>query len=69
MKATGTEGRVCEFIASRQVFGLNKYSVSVEANPLTAIEWLQHFSEELADALVYATRLKEELIKQQDDNK
>ena len=69
MSATGTEARVCEMIASRQKFGLNKYGVSVEASPLKAIEWLQHLREELADALVYATRLQEEMQKNLDDNK
>ena len=69
MRATGTEARVCEMIASRQHMGLNKYGVSVEANPLTAIEWVQHLREELADALVYATRLQEEMQKNLDDGK
>ena len=69
MSATGTEARVCEMIAQRQSFGLNKYGTSVEANPLKAIEWLQHLREELADALVYATRLQEEIARQVDDGK
>lgn len=69
MSATGTEARVCEMIAERQKFGLNKYGTSVEANPLKAIEWLQHLREELADALVYATRLQEQLRKLEDDGK
>lgn len=66
---TGTEKRVCEFIATRQALGLNKYGVSVGANPLKALEWLQHLREELADALVYASRLQEEIIKTLDDGK
>ena len=69
VRVTGTEARVCEMIASRQAFGLNKYGVSVEANPLKAMEWLQHLREELADALVYATRLQEDLSKHIDDGK
>ena len=60
-QATGTEGRVCEFIAERQAFGLAKYGVSVENNPLGAADWLQHFKEELADALIYVARLQEEV--------
>jgi hypothetical protein len=56
-------------IAARQRFGLNKYGVSVEANPLAAIQWLQHLREELADALVYATRLQEQMQRSQDDGK
>lgn len=69
VRVSGTEARVCEMIASRQAFGLNKYGTSVEANPLKAMEWLQHLREELADALVYATRLQEEIVKNMDDGK
>jgi hypothetical protein len=69
MIATGTEARVCDMIAARQQFGVNKYGTSVEANPLKAIEWLQHLREELADALVYATRLQEEIQKNMDYGK
>ena len=68
-RATGTEARVCEMISARQQFGLNKYGTTVEANPLKAMEWLQHLREELADALVYATRLQEEISKSIDDGK
>ena len=68
-RATGTEARVCEMISSRQQFGLNKYGTSVEANPLKAMQWLQHLREELADALVYATRLQEEISKSVDDGR
>lgn len=65
MKPTGTEARVCELIAERQKLGLNKYGVSVEANPLDLLEWLKHQQAELADALVYCTRAIEELEKKQ----
>jgi hypothetical protein len=69
IRATGTEARVCELIARRQQFGLGKYGTSVEANPLTLRQWLVHQQEELADALVYATRAIEQLDKQADDGK
>jgi len=69
IRVSGIEQRVCEFIAQRQQFGLNKYKTSVADNPLSAIEWLQHFREELGDALVYATRLQEQMIKNLDDQK
>lgn len=67
--ATGTEGRVCEFIAARQRMGLAKYGMSVRDNPLTLRQWLVHQQEELADALVYCTRALEELDRLADDNK
>jgi hypothetical protein len=69
IRVSGTEKRVCEMIATRQQFGLNKYGKSVEANPLKAVEWMQHLREELADALIYATRLQEQIIKDMDDGK
>jgi len=69
MTPTGTEARVCELIATRQAMGRAKYGVTVQDNPLTLRQWLVHQQEELADALVYATRAIEELDKQQDDYK
>jgi len=69
MTPTGTEARVCELIATRQSMGRAKYGVTVQDNPLTLRQWLVHQQEELADALVYATRAIEELDKQQDDYK
>ena len=67
--AQGTEARVCALVAQRQAFGLNKYKVSVADNPLSLRQWLVHQQEELADALVYATRAIEELDKVADDGK
>ena len=69
IRVSGTEKRVCEMIAARQQFGLNKYGQSVEANPLKAVEWLQNLREELADALIYATRLQEQITKGMDNEK
>lgn len=66
---TGTEARVCELIAKRQAFGLNKYGTSVRDNPLSLRQWLVHKQEELADALVYCTRAIEELDRMGDDGK
>lgn len=66
---TGTEAKVCQEIAARQSFGMNKYGISVRDNPLAVIEWLQHLKEELLDASVYAHRLIEELRNRQDDHK
>jgi hypothetical protein len=58
---SGTEARVCADIAQRQSFGLNKYGTSVEANPLTALQWARHAYEEALDQAVYLRRLMEEL--------
>lgn len=60
MSATGTEGRVCEDIARRQQLGLAKYGVSVEGNPLSRRQWLQHAYEEALDMAIYLRRLIDE---------
>ena len=48
-----------ELIIERSRVGIKKYGVTVASNPLTAVQWLQHHRQELADGLVYATRLQE----------
>lgn len=69
MKATGTEGRVCDLIAARQILGRTKYGVTVEENPLTLRQWLQHALEENIDSAVYLMRAIEQIDREQDDSK
>jgi hypothetical protein len=59
----GTEARVCQDIAARQAKGLAKYGVTVENNPLSLKEWLQHALEECYDQAIYLKRAIEELEK------
>ena len=59
--ATGTEQRVCDDVASRQRLGIAKYGTTVEANPLSLREWLQHSYEECLDQAVYLRRAIQEL--------
>jgi hypothetical protein len=61
---TGTELRVCEDIARRQALGVAKYGTTVEANPLTLKQWLQHAYEETLDKAVYLRRAIEEMERQ-----
>jgi len=61
MTPTGTELRVCQDIAERQQRGIAKYGVTVESNPLTLREWLQHAYEETLDKAVYLKRVMEEM--------
>lgn len=61
MTPTGTEARVCELIAKRQQLGIAKYGTTVEWNPLTLRQWLQHALEEALDMSVYLARALEEL--------
>ena len=68
-RVTGTEARVCELIAKRQQFGLAKYGLTVEGNPLPLRQWLVHGLEEALDMSIYLARAIEELDKQRDDLK
>lgn len=69
VRVSGTEQRVCEDIARRQVMGTAKYGTTVEGNPLPLRDWLQHQYEELLDAAVYCRRALEQLDKEADDGK
>lgn len=60
---SGTEARVCVDIAYRQQMGVQKYGTTVEGNPLTLKQWLQHAYEETLDQAVYLKRAIEELEK------
>ncbi len=61
MTSTGTEARVCADIAARQAKGIAKYGKTVEGNPLTQREWLNHAYEECLDQAVYLRRLMEDM--------
>ncbi len=60
-EASGTEARVCGDIATRQVAGIAKYGLTVEGNPLSLRQWLQHAYEECLDQAVYLKRAMEEM--------
>lgn len=61
MTATGIEAKVCNDIAQRQAFGINKYGVTVAENPLQLRAWLVHAYEETLDKAVYLRRAIEEI--------
>lgn len=61
---SGTELKVCQDIARRQAFGLEKYGTSVADNKLTLRQWLQHAYEETLDKAVYLKRAMEEMDKE-----
>ena len=54
---TGIEKLVALDLEQRQRLGIKKYGVTVEDNPLTQQEWLQHAYEETLDLAVYLKRL------------
>ena len=66
---SGVEAEVCIEIARRQQFGLAKYGTTVDANPLSLMQWVQHAKEEAMDLAVYLTKIERMLRKLEDDGK
>ncbi len=62
-EATGIEKLVIQDIAKRQQLGIRKYGVTVQDNPLTEIQWVQHAYEEALDLAIYLKRLINEKSK------
>lgn len=60
---SGTELRVCQLIAERQMQGVLKYGTTVRENPLPIRAWLRHALEETLDNAIYLQRAIEELDK------
>jgi hypothetical protein len=60
-EASGIEAQVCNDIAFRQQKGIQKYGFTVEENPLSLHEWLQHAYEETLDQAVYLKRAIHEM--------
>ena len=58
---TGIEKEVCEDIEKRQQMGIKKYGVTVQDNPLSLKEWLQHAYEESLDLSIYLKRAIKEI--------
>lgn len=56
LEVSGIEAAVCKDIAERQRMGINKYGVTVAANPLPLRPWLQHAYEESLDHAIYLKR-------------
>ena len=63
---SGTELRVCQLIAERQMRGIAKYGTTVSANPLTLREWLNHALEESLDHAIYLKRAIEQIDREED---
>lgn len=53
---SGIEAAVCSDITRRQQMGIKKYGTTVADNPLTRLQWMKHFYEELLDAAIYAKK-------------
>ena len=55
--------KVVNDFQQRSEVGIKKYGVTLDRNDLTTLEWINHFREELMDAILYMTKLEEELKK------
>ena len=66
---TGVEKQVCDLIAKRQLFGINKYKTTVADNPLVLREWLEHALLETLDKAIYLQRAINEIDSKADDGK
>lgn len=58
---TGIEEKVCTDIVRRQQTGIAKYGTTVQDNPLSLREWVQHAYEECLDQAVYLRKIIQEL--------
>jgi hypothetical protein len=54
---------IFKLIEHQETKGIAKYGETVDNNNLDAIEWLNHFQEELVDALFYAEMIKRKIEK------
>jgi hypothetical protein len=51
----------------RAELGFKKYNNTLDRNDLTPIQWVEHALEEHMDAILYLTKLKQELINAQEN--
>jgi len=55
--------KVVNDFQQRSEVGIKKYGVTLDRGDLTTLEWINNFREELMDAILYMTKLEEELKK------
>ena len=54
---------VIDLFRIRSEEGRKKYGVTLDRDDLSEIEWIQHLQEELMDAILYLTKLKNQIKK------
>lgn len=62
IKDTIVEAVISSF-KERSEVGVKKYNKTMDRDDLSALEWLQHFQEELMDATLYIEKLKKTIEK------
>lgn len=53
--------KVMKTVADRAAEGMKTYGTTLQDNPLTTVEWIDHTIEELLDAANYLERLKQSI--------
>ena len=53
--------KVVNDFQQRSELGIKKYGVTLDRGDLTTLEWINHFREELMDAILYMTKLEQQL--------
>lgn len=51
--------KVINELKEREQRGIMKYGVTMDRTDLLQSEWIQHFKEELMDAILYLTKIQE----------
>lgn len=54
---------VIDLFRKRSEEGIKKYGTTLDRDDLSESEWIQHLQEELMDAILYLTKLKNEIKK------
>jgi hypothetical protein len=53
--------KVVNDFQQRSELGIKKYGVTLDRGDLTTLEWINHFREELMDAILYMTKIEQQL--------
>ena len=53
--------KVVSDFQQRSEVGIKKYGVTLDRGDLTTLEWINHLREELMDAILYMTKLEQQL--------
>lgn len=58
VKVDSIVSSVIQKFEQRAVFGKNKYGTDLDRKDLHFLEWVQHYQEELMDAILYLEKMK-----------
>lgn len=55
------EEQIIKEIRQRKIHGLKKYGKTVDQNPLSLLEWIEHAKQEAMDFIIYLERTKRQI--------